>query len=822
LEKQSPVSIITKIRDEIEASKGSRIWDDYVNALKLISQVVFTRSSGFILEFIQNAEDSVVSNSTDLESGALKTQGYFRIRINPERIRIDHNGIPFSENDVRAVCGIRSSKKPEKGTLGYLGIGFKSVFKVTDSPQIYSGGFQFKFDRNFSEWKDPGKIPWHVIPLWISKPAEAIDPRETTFIVPFRDQASSKVLLEEARRLRRIEIIDETTGITSVLESLGETPEGITTLKHDGQQTRFKFFRQEVTVPDNLKNDRLTQEYRAGVKNRAISIAFSLDVNGNLAPLQAGAMYGGVYSFLPLGESRSGAKFPIQADFLVQPGRDAINYESEWNHWLTKEVTKLCKSAIGSFKKHPVWKYQFLSVFEFTKSKGLESYDKLFGPELIEPIEKFIDENEVVPTTDESWEKPSKVIRLNESENAVRNLVSTGLLKESEIASAFGGDSELKLASAKFVDRSIQPLRKVERQDFLKNIKYLESKLNSPETPGWFRNLYLWLAKNPTSYKIGRSWYTVRYHDFSIVLSSSGELKRGGEVWLPDLPSSDRLMEELAKTLQKNRIILHPKVLAEAKDDEERKAIRGFLTGFTGVQILDSKIVCKEVILPKLLTNSAKPEKEHLLKYTSYCKNIISKDLPNDTEIWVLTKDGEIRAAKETLLPKEFAPEKDWETNSKYLSGIYFVSPEYIAGISDEEELNVWTEFFQRAGVKSEPTSGVEDFAVSYAMEKLDFVDMKKVEKRNFGYDLEGKNSSGRKVCIEVKGLTTERDIELTGNETEAADNYQEDSYLCVVTSIPENPAAYLLRNPSRHGKKEKLTITVNTWKKNRIGLNSD
>jgi hypothetical protein len=31
---------------------------DYVNALKLVSQVIFTRSSGFVLELIQNAEDA--------------------------------------------------------------------------------------------------------------------------------------------------------------------------------------------------------------------------------------------------------------------------------------------------------------------------------------------------------------------------------------------------------------------------------------------------------------------------------------------------------------------------------------------------------------------------------------------------------------------------------------------------------------------------------------------------------------------------------------------------------------------------------------------
>ena len=49
---------VEAIQRDLESSRGSRIWKDYVNALRLVSQVVFTRSSGFLLEFVQNAEDA--------------------------------------------------------------------------------------------------------------------------------------------------------------------------------------------------------------------------------------------------------------------------------------------------------------------------------------------------------------------------------------------------------------------------------------------------------------------------------------------------------------------------------------------------------------------------------------------------------------------------------------------------------------------------------------------------------------------------------------------------------------------------------------------
>ena len=55
---------VEAIRNEMELARGTRIWKDYVNALRLVSQVVFTRSSGFVLEFIQNAEDAAVGMET--------------------------------------------------------------------------------------------------------------------------------------------------------------------------------------------------------------------------------------------------------------------------------------------------------------------------------------------------------------------------------------------------------------------------------------------------------------------------------------------------------------------------------------------------------------------------------------------------------------------------------------------------------------------------------------------------------------------------------------------------------------------------------------
>ena len=814
--------ITENVRNEIKLSEGTRIWDDYVNALKLIAQVVFTRSSGFILELIQNAEDAGLG---------LKYSGIFEIKINQHRVKVIHNGRPFTEMNVKALCGIRSSKKPEKGTLGYLGIGFKSVFKVTDCPEIYSGGFQFKYDRDYPDWKDPSNTPWHVLPIWIDKPSEAVDQNKTTFIIPFRDKAYYQPLVQEVEKLKtelylflrwlkRIEVTDEETGRTWVLENIGESIEGIITLKQGNQEQKFRLFHRTLEVPDWVKQDRMTQEYRANVTHREIAIAFALDGQSNLAPTQAGAMYGGVYSFLPLGEAKSGARFPIQADFLVQPGRDAINYESKWNQWLVEEVASLCKEAIDCFKKHDKWKYQFLPAFQFTKSEGLESYDKLFGPKLIEPIEKFLNEDECIPTIEGGLAKLQQLVRLNEETAAIEDLSAMNILKKDEVASILGGHDGLQLVHPAVQEPYPVIIRKLDRQALLENAAYLEQRCKQPNAANWFRSLYLWLTKHPLSSKSGRTRVVRRYHDVEFVLTADGRLSKGGGVLLPDLLPSDPILKSLSETLQKSRAILHPDILAGANDEKEREAIRGFLTGFTGVQKLDSKAVCKEALLPQILTTAPKPSKDDLLKYTAYCQTIIGDQIPGDSKFWVLTKREEVRPAEEVLFPVEFKPEQDWETNKQYVPGLNFVSTDYITGVTDSVQLHLWRQFFKAGGVKDTPNSGVEVFAMNYAVEKLKtkYKSVIPVEKLNFGYDMVVETQSGEKMFVEVKGQSHDQDVELKDNEAEAAETHKDSFHLCIVASIPEKPTIYMVKNPAKVVKIMKIVLPIkippSVWKK--------
>ena len=171
----------------------------------------------------------------------------------------------------------------------------------------------------------------------------------------------------------------------------------------------------------------------------------------------------------------------------------------------------------------------------------------------------------------------------------------------------------------------------------------------------------------------------------------------------------------------------------------------------------------------------------------------------------------------ETLLPKAYGPETDWETNKEYLPGAHFVAKAYLANESQEEK-EAWKKFFLNAGVKKNPDNGVEDFGVNYAKAMLRLGPAKTVEKRDFGYDLEAVAGDGTISRVEVKGQSVDAEIELTGNETDAADAHKADYYVCVVSGVPENPEIFLVRDPGQPGvgKKNKLTIPISVWKSRR------
>jgi len=829
-----PKEVVSRIREGLDASRDTRIWPEYVRALNLISQVIFTRSAGFVLELVQNAEDAG-RGVTEGAGRSVAGPGRFEVSVNASRVKITHNGRPFDAADVQALCGIRSSKKPEQGTLGYLGIGFKSVFKITHAPEVYSGGYRFKFDRNDPTWAGrEDAVPWHVSPIWLASPSESIDPSLTTFILPFRNPGSYEDLVAELRRLdtglflflrwlRAVRMVNEETGEERTLENLGEDRDGITTLRQGKLVQRFKVFRKAVSVPARVMDDELTRTYRRGVRQREIALAFAVGAGGELDATGSTCAFGGIYSFMPLGEVKSGARYRIQADFLVQPGRDAVNHEAEWNRWLVREVATLSSEALSAFSEHPAWRYQVLPVFEFTRLTGDDAHDHLFGPLLMEPVEKELRGRPIIPTVGGGKAALGDLVRLTEEDDAAAALTLDGLLSPQEVATVLGGRPGLAVMDSRVAAPSDVSIPKINRWNLLKDEAFLKAKAASPDGPDWFRRLYLWLHRYPWHDLLPdgrRAKKEKRYHGEDVVLGEDGKLYSGGDVWLPGGMLSSKLLEKLAEDGIVTKPVCHHGVLAGTDEEGAGGRVAGFLSGMCGVQRPDHVRICKEWVLPSIRSDAPKPSLERLMHYTRVCFETLPIPPGAGTELWVLGKDGEIRPAKEILFSSEYRPPFPWEPLRRYLPRAVFLSPAYIDGAVEQEELAEWRAFLGSAGMRPAPANGVEEVAMAVTIEALKKLHPKvsPVHTRDLGYDLEVETIDHETLRVEVKGLADEGDVELTPNETQAADRYQESYLLCIVAPIPRSPHLHMIRYPTARGKgaKYSLKVPASVWREAR------
>lgn len=126
--------IINALRDEFcrEAKNAPKLFIDLSKVEQYIAESYKLRS---FIELIQNADDA----------GSSK----FGLYSFDDALVAANNGRIFTIDDVEALCRSGSSNKSRGGnTIGYRGIGFKSVVNIAESIYVFSGDFSFYFDKN--------------------------------------------------------------------------------------------------------------------------------------------------------------------------------------------------------------------------------------------------------------------------------------------------------------------------------------------------------------------------------------------------------------------------------------------------------------------------------------------------------------------------------------------------------------------------------------------------------------------------------------------------------------------------------------------------
>ncbi|CAH3029970.1 unnamed protein product, partial [Porites evermanni] len=130
--------------------------------LHRLSTELYSRDTNFVLELVQNADDnSYPENISDTGYPSLV------FVLERDKIVVLNNEVGFMENNIRALCDVGRSTigAHSYGYIGQKGIGFKSVFRVSDCPEIHSNGFHIRFDAK------SGSIGY-ILPQWIEQGCE--------------------------------------------------------------------------------------------------------------------------------------------------------------------------------------------------------------------------------------------------------------------------------------------------------------------------------------------------------------------------------------------------------------------------------------------------------------------------------------------------------------------------------------------------------------------------------------------------------------------------------------------------------------------------
>ena len=165
---------------------------DYDNALKILSEQLYTKDIHFIFELIQNAEDNHYAQDV------APTLSFELLAHDPTNtagckgcLVVRNNETGFEMGNIRAISSIGKSTKANQKDAGYIGekgIGFKSVFVVSPAPHIISNGFQIKFLKD-----DPKTGLGYIVPYWLDANfGDFSNGTGTTLLLPLQDRLGNQ------------------------------------------------------------------------------------------------------------------------------------------------------------------------------------------------------------------------------------------------------------------------------------------------------------------------------------------------------------------------------------------------------------------------------------------------------------------------------------------------------------------------------------------------------------------------------------------------------------------------------------------------------
>lgn len=292
----------------------------------------YPESAHFVYELLQNADDVFAT--------------YAEFMLFDDGLIFKHNGtVPFSVSDegkkplghINSITSIgNSSKRNHYNKIGKFGVGFKSVFTYTDTPEIYDDKFWFRIENL-------------IVPCWLNEDNKYRNKGETLFYIPFKDiDSNHREILNRLLNLdnpiaflsnleciiwkvldKKENIKDEKSYTKEVIEErrLKDYIFKKIILRNPGEDITYLFFTTQIQYQTSLYD--VTVGYKYDDENKELVLNNS----------------GNVYCFFPTTENFKTA-FISHAPFVLVDNRQSLKQYEEFNYKLINILAKLAANAL--------------------------------------------------------------------------------------------------------------------------------------------------------------------------------------------------------------------------------------------------------------------------------------------------------------------------------------------------------------------------------------------------------------------------------------------------------------------------------------------
>jgi len=465
---------------------------------RLISEQLHSDRSHFVYELLQNAEDALERRFRDDYQN--NSPCGVKFLLFKDRLEFRNFGQLFNETDVKGISDVLKGTKSEDNTqIGKFGIGFKSVYAFTATPEINSGDEHFIIER-------------YIRPK-ATDTCLSVSQGETLFIFPFNHKDISKdkafdLISDRLRRLgpRKLLFLNRINEIEWRVEPSGEKGQYLKESQSKGkakqmtvigqnngqdEEEKWLVFDRSVPVPD-------------GACTGKVEFAFKLKINDKDQ----------TETITKIKDSPLIVYFPTKIDtrfgFLVQGPYDTVAPRSDiedndWNKALVKETAALLTKALRDLKEMGLMTVALLEALPIRMDDFPEN--SMFIP-IVEAVRDTLMNEELLPADDGTF------VSARNARLASAEWLRT-LLREEQIRQIFKTENPLKWISGEITERLKHDLWKYICEDLKVEevtpdsfARKIEGSFLEKQTDDWMIAFYSHLVGQKALWKAGsNSWW---------------------------------------------------------------------------------------------------------------------------------------------------------------------------------------------------------------------------------------------------------------------------------------------------------------------------